>query len=158
VKVSGDGFLTQKGFNKSVQIVQRHSKVFNALEETIKRCRSFVLSANMNGQSTIKDRQKIIAIVLAIRILEITEAALLILKNGLSNEADTLFRVFLDAYFVFANTCLDPEFVIEYFRSDEAARLKLMNAAGKHSSEFFKALNEYATPDLKVKTLGSKLE
>ena len=149
MKVSGDGFLTKSGCVKSVQIVERHFRVFEALEEIIKRCRSFVLSANMNGQSTIKDRQKIIAIVMAVRILEITEAAFLILKNGLSNEADTLFRVFLDAYFIFANICIDPEFVVEYFRSDETVRLKLMNAAEKHSSEFFKALNEYASPDLK---------
>ena len=149
MKASGDGFLTKNGSDKSAQIVERHLRVFEALDEIIKRCRSFVLSADMNGQDTTKDRQKIIAIVMAIRILEITEAAFLILKNGLSNEADTLFRVFLDAYFIFANICLDPEFVVEYFKSDEAARLKLMNAAGKHSSEFFKALNEYATPDLK---------
>lgn len=149
MKVSGDGFLTKSGCDKSARIVEDHSRVFEALEEIIKKCRSFVLAANMNGQNTDKDRQKIIAVVMAVRILEITEAAFLILKNGMSNEADTLFRVFLDAYFIFANTCIDPEFVVEYFRSDEAVRLKIMNAAGKHNSEFFKALNEYATPELK---------
>ncbi len=149
MNVSGDGFLTKNGFEKSARIVRRNLRLFNALEKVIKKCRSFVKSVKINGQSTIKDRQKIIAVVLTIRILEITEAAFLILKNGLSNEADTLFRVFLDAYFVFANICLDPEFVIEYFRSDEAARLKIMNAAGKHTSELFKALNEYAQPGLK---------
>jgi hypothetical protein len=149
MKVSGDGFLTELGYEKSAEIVQRNSRVFDALEGNIRLCRSFVLSVDLEGQSTLKERQKIIAIVVAVRILEIAEAAFLILKNGLSNEADTLFRVFLDAYFVFANTCLDPEFVVEFFRSDEAARLKLMNAAGNHSSEIFKLLNEYAKPDLK---------
>lgn len=150
MKVSGDGFLTKDGRYKSTQIIQGHIRVFESFEEIIKRCRSFVLSADMKGQTTEKDRQKIIAIVLAVRLLEICEAALVILKNGLSNEADTLFRVFLDAYFIFANVCNNPKFIAEYIRSDEAACLKLMNAAKKHNSEFFKELNKYATPELKA--------
>lgn len=149
MKVTGNGFLTENGLKKSAKIVAQNLQVFESLEKAIKICRSFVLSASMNGQDTEKDRQKIIAIVVAVRLLEICEAASLVLRNGLSNEADTLFRVFLDAYFIFANICKSPEFVIEYFRSDEPARLKLLNAVGKHSSELFKQINEYATPEVK---------
>jgi hypothetical protein len=149
MKVSGDGFLTKNGRNKSAVIKNRHLGVFRSYEKIIKRCRSVVLSVEMNGQSTDKDRQKIIAIVLAVRLLEICEAALVVLKNGLSNEADTLFRVFLDAYFIFANVCLNPKFIVEYFRSDEQARLTLMNASARHNSEFFEDLNKYGTPEIK---------
>jgi len=149
MNVEGQGFLSKDGSDKSTRIVERNSDVFSSFEKTIRDCKSFVLSANLEGQDTEKDRQKIIAIVVAIRLLEICEAALLILKNGMSNEADTLFRVFLDAYFVFANICKDPAFIVEYFRSDEAARLKLLNSAEKHKSELFKEINEYATRELK---------
>ena len=103
MKVSGNGFLTKDGRNLSAAIKNRHVRVFRSYEKIIKKYRSVVLSEEMNGQSTDKDRQKIIAIVLAVRLLKICEAALVVLRHGLSNEADTLFRVFLDAYFIFAN-------------------------------------------------------
>ncbi len=150
MNVEGDGFLSNDGSEKSARIVARNSGVFSSFEETIRDCKSFVLSTSMKGQDSEKNRQQIIAIVVAIRLLEICEAALLILKNGMSNEADTLFRVFLDAYFVFANICKDPGFIVEYFKSDEAARLKLLNSVEKHNSELFKEINEYATHELKV--------
>lgn len=85
---------------------------------------------------------------MAVRVLEISEAILLVMRHGMSNEANTLFRVFLDAYFVLANVCSDTSFVTNYFKSDEAARLKILNAAKKHGSELFKAINEYATEAL----------
>jgi hypothetical protein len=149
MKVSGNGFLTKDGRNKTTVIKNRHIKAFRSYEKIIKKCRSVVLSVEMNEQATEKDRQKIIAIVLAVRLLEICEAALVILRHGLSNEADTLFRVFLDAYFIFVNVCLCPKFIVEYFRSDEPARLKLMNAAARHNSELFEDLNKYVTPEIK---------
>jgi hypothetical protein len=138
-------FYPKLGQEKSRQIVARNDRVFRALERSISGVRSFASSQEVHEQVSDRDRQKIIALVLAVRILEIAEAALLVMKNGMSNEANTLFRVFLDAYFVIANVCSDSSFVANYFKSDEAARLKLLNAAKKHDSELFKAINEYAT-------------
>lgn len=70
------------------------------------------------------------------------------MKNGMSNEANTLFRVFLDAYFILANVCSDASFVANYFKSDEATRLKLLNSAKRHDSELFRRINEYGTEAL----------
>ncbi len=102
----------------------------------------------VDDQETDEGGQKVIALVLAARILEIAEAAVLVMKNGMSNEANTLFRVFLDAYFVFANVCSDASFFRRYLKSDEAARLKLLNASKKHESELFEAINDYANEAL----------
>ena len=107
------------------------------LERTISEVYSLVSLQEVREQDTEEERQKIIALVLAIRVIEISEAALLIMKSGMSNEANTLFRVFLDAYFVIGNVFSDVSFVSTYFKSDEAARLKLLNAAKKHDSELF---------------------
>jgi hypothetical protein len=41
-------------------------------------------------------------------------------------------------------------FVANYFKSDEAARLKLLNSVEKHDSELFKKVNEYATEEIKT--------
>jgi len=150
VRVSGDGFISDRGRREAERIASRHAAVFHQLEDTIGKCRTFVVSANITGQDTEEDRQKVIAVVLAVRLLEISEAALLVMKNGMSNEANTLFRVFLDAYFVFANICCDVKFSVDYFRSDEVARLKLLNSAEKHESELFRRINEYATDQLRT--------
>ena len=150
MKVSGDGFISNQGRQESERILARHCLVFHQLEEIIGKCRAFVTAANITGQDTKEDRQKVIALVLAVRLLEITEAALLVMKSGMSNEANTLFRVFLDAYFVFANVCSDAGFIAGYLESDEAARLKLLNSVEKHDSELFRRINEYATDQLKA--------
>jgi hypothetical protein len=116
VKVKGEGFTSEAGSKEAERIVSRHSGVFCSLETTIRECKSFVASVEVSEQETEEDRQKIIALVVFVRLLEITEAALLIMRNGMSNEADTMFRVFLDAYFVFANICSDASFCCQLFQ------------------------------------------
>jgi hypothetical protein len=148
MKVKGEGFTSETGSKEAEQIVSRNSGVFRSFEATIRECKSFVKSVDVSGQETEEERQKIIALVVVVRLLEITEAALLIMRNGMSNEANTMLRVFLDAYFVFANICSDTTFVVNYFKSDEHARLKLLNSFEKHDSELFKRINEYATEEL----------
>ncbi len=149
MKVKGEGFTSDQGKRGAREILERHRLVFKELEGIIGACRAFITSVNIRGQDTEQEKQRIIALVLGIRLLEISEAALLLIGSGMSNEADTLFRVFLDAYFVFANVCTDPGFIVSYFKSDEAARLKLMNSAKKYDSELFKTINAYASDQLK---------
>jgi hypothetical protein len=149
MKVRGEGFTSEKGKQEAEEILERHSLVFKELEAIIGACRAFVTSANITGQDTEQEKQRIIALVLGIRLLEISEAALLVIRSGMSNETNTLFRVFLDAYFVYANVCTDPGFIVGYFKSDEAARLNLMNSAKKHDSDLFKRINAYASDQLK---------
>ncbi len=148
--LKGNGFTSTEGRKKAKRIVKRHSKGFLLLESTLHDCRSFAKSISIRKQKTDEEKQKIIALVVFIRLLEITETALLVMKNGMSNEANTLFRVFLDAYFVFANICSDASFVASYITSDETMRLKLMNSVKKHDSDLFKKINEYATEEIKA--------
>jgi hypothetical protein len=149
VKIIGEGFLSGTGQKEAQRLITCHPGVFHSLESTIATFRFFASSLEVLEQECDADRQKIIALVLAVRLLEISEAALLIMKNGMSNEANTMFRVFLDAYFVFANVCNDASFVINYFKSDEAARFKMLNSVKKHDSELFKKVNDYASESLK---------
>lgn len=149
MKINGEGFLSCTGQKYAQQLATRNAGVLHSLESTIIKFRQFASSLEIHKQDTETDRQKIIALVLAVRLLEITEAALLIVRNGMSNEANTMFRVFLDAYFIFANVCSDASFVANYFKSDEAARLKLLNSVEKHDSELFKKVNDYASATLK---------
>ncbi len=149
MRIEGKGFLSSTGQDEARKIVARNAKVFQALESIITEFRDFASSQEVHEQDTEANRQKIIALVLAVRLLEISEAALLIMKNGMSNEANTMFRVFLDAYFVFANVCSDKSFVVNYFKSDEAARLKLLNSVKKHDSDLFNKVNAYASATLK---------
>lgn len=149
MKIKGEGFLSGTGQKEAQQLVTRHAGIFHSLESAIAKFRFFASSLEVREQDTEADRQKIIALVLAVRLLEISEASLLIMKNGMSNEANTMFRVFLDAYFVFANVCNDASFVAKYFKSDEGKRLTLLNSVNKHNSELFEQVKDYASETLK---------
>ncbi len=149
MKITGDGFLSKNGREEAKKIFDHNIGVFQSLELSIASFREFASSLEVLKQDTVKEQQKIIVLVLALRLLEISEASLLIMRNGMSNEANTMFRVFLDAYFIFANMCSDESFIANYFKSDEATRLKLLNSAKKHNSELFTKINNYATETLK---------
>lgn len=149
MKIKGNGFLSEEGMELSQEIVFKNSEKFEFLEFVLKKLREFILAEEITWQETEEEKQKIIALIVAVRVLEITEAALLIMKHGMNNEANSMFRVFLDAYFIIGNACNEKEFVANYFKSDTAARLKLLNSVEKHDSELFREINEYASKALK---------
>jgi len=95
------------------------------------------------------EKQKVIALGLLVRLIDVAEVILLLATSGGRQDLQSLFRVFLDAYFLFANTCSDAEFVPRYLRTDEVNRLKLLNSAAKQNDQMFDRLKGYATHDLR---------
>lgn len=82
--------------------------------------------------------------------MEIVESILILAAHGIRQELHTLFRIFLDAYFLVANVSIDSEFISLYFSTDEAERLKLLNVASRQDHELFKTIKEYATDQLRA--------
>lgn len=142
MKIVGDGYLSTNGQALARMLVEENRAGFDALSRSITEFRAFAASREVEGQASEDEKQKVIALILAARLLEVAEAAFIVMQHGMSTEANSLFRVFLDAYFVFGNVCSRQDFVGEYFKSDEADRLKLINASRKHSSGLFKPANE----------------
>ncbi len=77
-------------------------------------------------------------------MLEIIQSFIILANRGFHQELRSLFRIFLDAYFVLANCCTDSGFIPIFFLSDERARLKILNSSLKYESELFKKTKEYA--------------
>ncbi|AFJ02625.1 hypothetical protein Q7C_1476 [Methylophaga frappieri] len=144
MNVDGDGFLTEQADQRAESAIQPHLAVFERLNEILALIRAFIKAHSVPVQESETDHQRIIALVLATRILEISEAGILIMRKGMTNESMTMLRVFLDAYFVFGNVCTNPGFVKEYFQTDLRARLKLMNVSQQHSSTLFASARAYA--------------
>lgn len=149
VKIKGNGFLSREGLKLSQEIISRNAEKLKFLELVLNELRELILAEEITWQETEEDKQKTIALIVSVRILEISEAALLIMKHGMNNEANSMFRIFLDAYFIIANVCSDKSFVVNYFNSDTAARLKLLNSVEKHDTELFREINEYTGETLK---------
>jgi hypothetical protein len=162
LKIVGDGFLSKKGQELASLIVADNQSGFEALLESIDAFRSFASSCETTSQESNADKQKVIALALAARLLEVTEAAYVIMQNGMSTEANSLFRIFLDTYFVLGNICSNTDFVMEYFHSDKADRLKLINSARKHSDELFQQINDGISrehhADLKERVESEKIQ
>jgi hypothetical protein len=98
-------------------------------------------------QTSPKDLQRIASLASYARLLEVTRSIALLASHGMREELSSLFRVFLDAYFVHGNICSNSRFVGEYFRTDETTRLKLMRVASRHTDEIFKLINQYSTAE-----------
>lgn len=116
--------------------------------EAISWAHELMRSLPLMPQGTDAEKQKVIAAVLLARVIEVAEAGFLLASRGACVDTATMFRVFLDAYFVLANVCSDAGFLSTYFRSDEAERLKLMRAASKRESDMFSEIREYASLEL----------
>jgi len=157
MKVVGDGFLNTTLPNLSETAPQANQAQYALLLEQIKFGENFKHDLKIDGQETPEERQKIIALIAFIRLLEVVQSLAILAAYGVKEDLLSLFRVFLDAYFVLANCCSDIEFIPLYFQSDERARLKLMNAASKHDTKMFKRLNKAATAEI-MSDLKSKIE
>ena len=117
--------------------------------ETISWAHELLRSLPIASQSTDGEKQKVIAAVMLARVIEIVESGFLLASRRACLETVTMFRVFLDAYFILANVCSDTAFLSTYFRSDEVERLKLMRAASNRETDIFRAVRDYASHELR---------
>ena len=162
MKILGDGYLSSRGQAEAQKVVAENRGGFDVLLHSINAFRSFAASREVTRQETKAEKQQAIALVVATRLLEVTEAAYVIMQHGMSIEANSLFRIFLDAYFVLGNVCSDPEFVAQYFRSDEADRIKLINSARKHADDLFQqvsgSISKEHQAELKFRVESEKIQ
>ncbi len=125
-----------------------NSELVMVFSDTISWAHELLRSLEIAAQGTDAEKQKVIAAVVLARVIEVVEAGFLLASRGACVDTATMFRVFLDAYFVLANVCSDAGFLSTYFRSDEAERLKIMRAASKRESDMFSEVREYASLEL----------
>ena len=150
IGIEGNGFLTEQ-IKKSLRELPIDSAALAAVvTSTIEFANKLARDLPVYWpHETPQERQKVIALALLIRLVEIVESILILSAFGVRQELKTLFRVFLDAYFLIANVCSDPEFVAIYFRTDEPERLKLLNVAARQDHELFSAVREYASDEIR---------
>lgn len=145
LKFVGTGFLSPEGLNEAQQLREQIAPLLDLVTRVIALCHRGLISVEIGGQSTDKEKQKVIACVMLARLLEISEATLLLARGGFSVEVTSGLRTFLDAYFIFGNVCQDPQFVPQYFNTDLTMREKLINVALKHNAAPFQLCKAYAS-------------
>ena len=149
MKIEGSGFITGDLIRIAKAKNVNGFDLFKVLFDLNSFSEELAKNLKIENQETSKDKQKVITLVLFIRIIEIVQSTLILALYGVREDLNSMFRVFLDAYFVFANFCLNENFTQSYFLTDEANRLKIMNVATKHESDLFKKLREYATSEIR---------
>lgn len=151
IRIDGDGFITEESENRLLSLPGINRDLVEAVVATVKFANEIATSVSAHApHETPEEKQKVIALALLVRLIEIVESIFILSAHGIRQELHTLFRVFLDAYFLIANVCSDAEFVRVYFLTDEPNRLKLLNAATKHDHELFSRLKEYGTEELRT--------
>lgn len=148
---NGDGYLSENGLAEAAKFRAKTAQLVNCVLETVSLCHSNLNMLKNENQQTAEGQQRVFAGIVLARLLEVSEALLYLAKGGFGNEVDTIFRSFLEAYFLFGNVTNIPGFVPKYLEMDKCIRLKLINQAEKQKHELFRLMQEYATPSVKEK-------
>lgn len=146
VRIAGRGFISDE---IAIQLRNRPSVNRTLAEVVIDTLRYANQLANRITLPTLQgtniEKQQVISLVLFVRLIEIFESIVVLAANGVREEQRSLFRIFLDAYFLLGNCCRAPNFFAVYFRSDDCERIKFMRAASKYKDDdMFEGLNEFA--------------
>ncbi len=150
VEVDGVGFLSDEVAGQLRRRPGINRQLATVVTDTLRYANELATSLPvLTPPNTVDEKQRVISLVLFVRLIEIFEAVVVLAASGVREEQRTLFRVFLDAYFLLANCCSDVGFFPVYFRSDQCERLKLMRAASRYNDDLFATLNEYATAEVK---------
>lgn len=150
IKISGDGFLSETGATEARSLHTQIEPLISCVAEIVSRNRAALGRLQSADQQTSEGQQQVFSGIVLARILEVSEALIQLAKGGFGNEVNTLFRSFLEAYFLFGNVTNVPGFVPRYLQSDKSTRMKLMNAAEKRDEDLFERLREYATPEVRA--------
>jgi len=157
IEIRGNGFLNDEVVARIAARTGINQPLVDVFADTVQFAAALISNLEMKKHETSDEKQKVVALVMLVRLVEIAESIFILAAYGVRQELRSLFRVFLDAYFLLANICSDAAFIPVYFATDEHARLKLMRVAAKRDDELFKELNEYATADLQS-ALDQKLK
>lgn len=144
LRIKGDGFVKRNCFKSYERFPKINTELFSILLELNDFSEELKNDFVVFKHDTPEEKQKVISMLVFIRLLEVIQAFIILAGGGIREELHSLFRIFLDAYFVLANCCSDPCFIPTYFLSDERARLKILNSAMKYETELFKRTKEYA--------------
>lgn len=148
MKIIGNGFLSKAGLLESQSIEGELREILNILQDLVELGDFILQSANLEEQETEIEKRKVVCSVLMARILEISEAIIVLAKGGFSNEVMSSVRNFVEVYFIFGNACIEKGFFEEYFKTDLVARKKIINVALQSKSEIFEKVRNYATDDV----------
>jgi hypothetical protein len=150
MRVLGYGFLSAEGRATAAENSASFAGLLALLDEAVALCHQGIEAVDVSEQETEQGRQRIIACVVLVRLLEISEALGHLARGGFSVEVEACFRNFLEAFFIFGNVCKDAAFVTRYFNADLVARQTLANQAMKHSGqELFASIRDYATDEVR---------
>ena len=158
ISIEGTGFFTEAVAERLRALPGGNQALMDAVTSIIAFAND--LAAHLPASTpheTSEEERKVIALALLVRLIEVVESMAILAAYGVRQELHTLFRVFLDAYFVLANVCSDPGFVPIYFLTDQPERLKLLNAAAQQDHELFKELNQYGTAEFRT-ALGQRIK
>lgn len=157
MKIDGAGFLNTPLPDIGCTVPGANRNLFEVLVDLSAFAEKLKSEIVVQRQETPEEKQRVIAAVALVRLLEVVQSVAILAAHGVREELHSMFRIFLDAYFVLGNCCASADFIPVYFRTDLPARLKLLNAVAKHQTDLFKLVNEYATAEAKGE-LGSKIK
>ncbi len=148
IEIRGAGFITTELVDRLASRADVNRPLVRAFADTLHFTNRLLSQLTVSKQETPEEKQKVISLLVLVRLVEISESIFILAAHGVRQDLHSLFRIFLDAYFLIANVCSDAGFVPVYFRTDVPSRLKLMRAASKRDDALFKELNDYATAEL----------
>ena len=131
----------------------RWPEYFAIADRSLAICRSYRPKFHIHPDHP----QKVYAAAFFAKLLRDAEAALLLLRHGMTSQARSLLRVGIECEITLAKCCKEPEFYKAYMIAAEQERLRLLKGIRRIKSGDFDDLKEEITEE-KVMKLGETLQ
>lgn len=128
------GFLGVQAFEIESDVYQNNKKLFKFAFEV----NSFMNQNMYKLDVDSNNIQELTVACLFIRIMNSYQSTLLLARKGLVSDAKAMLRILIETLLLQKACAEDKQFAVEYIKSSEARRLKLMNIIKNDENKVFK--------------------
>lgn len=136
-----NGFLGSQISEVTEAILKKYDSYFTLCHKLNELSYKTMPEAKANNNNL----QQILAVTLFIRILNGFQSVIILARLGLAFDAKVVLRGLLESSFIGKLICEEKDFALEYVKSDECRRLKLLNVAKQSTAPHFNSLRQIAT-------------
>jgi len=133
-----EGYLSEDVLAIKRELISRNKGIFAFVKEINIYChkiRSKLVADNSEGK-------EVVAACLCIKIMNGQQAAIILCEMGLTYEAEIVMRAVFEAMVILLNIVNKEGFLVEYAKSDDIDRKKLMKGVQRNNAPFFEEVKK----------------
>lgn len=144
IELDKDGFLGGPAGVWSRSFHKAHGSLLERCKQLNRDVHSLLYSVDVHN----KDGREVIVVLLLSRAVELYQATILLLMQGMETSAKVVIRGLLESVFSLRAVARDDETLKAYIEDDQFERRKMINKARRNDAPNLESLKEAATDEL----------